>query len=443
MNNTTIDLKQSLQHPEWLYDATLYEMNVRQLTEEGTLKAATERLDFLRGMGIDAVWLMPIYPIGKVERKGSLGSYYSIRNYTRINPEMGTMRDFDNFVKRAHKLGMKVLLDWVANHTARDHEWLKRCPMEWYEREEDGRAKVPWDWSDTAKLNYANHEVWHGQIEAMRFWVEKHAVDGFRCDMAMLVPIEFWQEAARELRALKPDLMLLAEAEEQNLFEGGTFDACYGWEVHHLMNDIAQQRCRLHPLREWLYRDRERYPRSAVRMTFTSNHDENSWSGSEFERMGAAHEVMSVLSFLWPQSLPLIYTGQEVGYDHSFAFFDRDPIPEESYRENSFTERYRRLIALKKEQRALRSGELGGEVIEIRNNAEDCLMVMTREAEGSRVVAELNLSPYRIHADYCTGIYAGSYRDGLTQEELELPYHVEHDMEPWGYRILVQDTKKQ
>ncbi len=427
-------------HPDWLYDAVLYEMNVRQLTPEGTLRAAAEKLEFLRDIGIDAIWLMPIYPIGREGRKGSLGSYYSIRDYCRINPEMGTLKDFDAFVRRAHQLGMKVLLDWVANHTARDAKWVTKRPADWYEREADGTPKVPWDWTDTAKLNYANHAVWQGQQEAMRYWVEKHGVDGFRCDMAMLVPIEFWHETARVLRSVKPDLLLLAEAEQQNLFDEGTFNACYGWEVHHLMNDLAQQKCRLWPLRDWIYADRTKYPRHAVRMTFTSNHDENSWSGSEFERMGEAREILTALTFLWPQSLPLIYTGQEVGYDHSFAFFERDFIP--AYVENDTTALYRRLAALKHEHPALRSGEKGGEVIEIRNNAEDCLMVMVREVEGSHVVAELNLSPYRIHADYHTGIYAGSYLDGLTGRVEELPMHVERDLEPWSYRILTCKTEK-
>ena len=173
-------------------------------------------------------------------------------------------------------------------------------------------------------------------------------------------------------------------------------------------------------------------------MSFTSNHDENSWSGSEFERMGAAREVMAVLSFLWPQSLPLIYTGQEVGYDHSFAFFDRDPIPH--YAANEATAFYRQLTAIKHENPALRSGELGGEVIEIRNNAEDCLMVMVREVAGNRVVAELNLSPYAIHADYQTGIYAGIYRNAMTGAEEELSSHVERDLAPWSYRILTMKT---
>ena len=193
-----------MRHPAWSYNAVLYEMNVRQLTPEGTLRAATERLAFLRELGIDAVWLMPVYPIGRVNRKGSLGSYYSIRDYCAVNPEMGTAADLDAFVAEAHRLGMKVLLDWVANHTARDARWIAEKPADWYERDAQGEPAVPWDWTDTAKLDYANRAVWQGQIDAMRYWLEEHAVDGFRCDMAMLVPIDFWREAVRQLRRTKP-----------------------------------------------------------------------------------------------------------------------------------------------------------------------------------------------------------------------------------------------
>ena len=425
-----------MRHPAWSYNAVLYEMNVRQLTPEGTLRAATARLAFLREMGIDAVWLMPVYPIGRVNRKGSLGSYYSIRDYCAVNPEMGTTADLDAFVAEAHRLGMKVLLDWVANHTARDARWIAEKPADWYERDAQGEPAVPWDWTDTAKLDYANRAVWQGQIDAMRYWLEEHAVDGFRCDMAMLVPIDFWREAVRQLRRTKPDLFMLAEAEELNLFEGGTFDACYAWQMHHLLNDVAQQKVRVTALRDYLRADRGRYPHSAMRLSFTSNHDENSWGGSEFARMGAAREAMTAFAFVAPRGLPLIYTGQEVGYDHSFAFFDRDPIPAERYAANAATAFYRRLIALKHASPALAAGERGAEMVEIRNNAEDCLLTFVRETAGNRVIAVMNLSPYAIHADYRTGIYAGTYTDAMTGLPYELRDRVEEEMAPWSWRIL-------
>lgn len=413
----------------------LYEMNIRQLTPEGTFAAAAKHLPFLRDLGVDAVWLMPPYPIGREGRKGALGSYYSVQDYCAVNPEFGSLEEFDFLVAEAHRLGMKVLLDWVANHTARDARWLREKPYDWYERDAQGAAAVPWDWTDTAKLNYANHDVWQGQIDSMLYWVENHNIDGFRCDMAMLVPVEFWQEVSKTLHAAKPDIFMLAEAEEQNLFDNA-FDACYGWEVHHLMCDIAQGKTRVDALRRWLYADRDRYPQSALRMMFTSNHDENSWSGSEFARLGDAVRIMAALTFVLPQSLPLIYTGQEVGYDHSFEFFDRDPLP--SLEANEWSDFYRTLTSLKHRSKALDSGECGGSFVEIRNNAEDCLMTFVREKEGSRVVCVMNVSPWSIHTDYHTGIYAGAYRDVMSGEEVVFAEHVERDMAPWEFVIMEQ-----
>ncbi len=415
----------------------LYELNVRQFTAEGTFAAARERLPFLRSVGIDAIWLMPIYPIGVEGRKGSLGSYYSIRDYKGINEEFGTAADLRDFISAAHSLGMRVLLDWVANHTARDARWLDEKPYDWYEREADGTAKVPWDWTDTAKLNYANHDVWLGQIDAMRYWVEEFGVDGFRCDMAMLVPIEFWQEASEALHRIKSDIFMLAEAEEDNLFDRA-FNMSYQWNIHHIMCDIAKGARRVWDMRNAIHSERAKYPREAMRMSFTSNHDENSWSGSEQSRFGAALDVMSVMTFLMPSTMPLIYTGQEVGYNHSFEFFERDAIPTEAYVENRTTELYRRLTSLKHKERALAAGERGGEMIEIENNAKDCMMTFVREVDGSRVVAIVNLSPYTIHADFRTGIYAGKYYDAITGERVVLGDHVERDIAPWQYQILVK-----
>lgn len=227
---------------------------------------------------------------------------------------------------------------------------------------------------------------------------------------------------------------MLAEAEELNLFDKA-FDMGYAWEIHHMMCDIAKGERRVWDLRNTLYADRERYPQSAMRMMFTSNHDENSWSGSEQNRFGEALEIMTALTFLWEASMPLLYTGQEMGYDHSFLFFDKDAIPEE-YQQKDYSQLYRKLIQLKHSQAALQAGERGGRIIEIENNAKDCLMTIVREVEGSRVVAILNLSPYTIHANYNNGIYAGTYTDAMSGEEVILPVHLEQDIKPWGYTIL-------
>lgn len=425
-----------MQHAVWSYDAVVYEMNVRQLTEEGTLLMAMRHLQHLKDMGVDAVWLMPVYPIGVVERKGELGSYYSISDYCAINPEFGTMADFDAFVEEAHRLGLKVLLDWVANHTARDAKWLKDKPMSWYERDEQGVAKVPWDWSDTAKLNYAEKGVWQGQIDAMKFWVREHGVDGFRCDMAMLVPLEFWQDVRRELQSVKPNIFMLAEAEGAEFFDKA-FDACYGWELHHAMVAVAQGKTRVWTLRDKIYSVLNDNPRTSMHMSFTSNHDENSWSGSEQSRFGEALSAMSALSFVLPKSLPLIYTGQEIGYDHSFKFFDKDAMPQFEW--NNATEIYHRLCEMKHDCSSLRSADLGGSYIELNTNAPDCLLAFVREDEHSRVVYIANLSPYKIFADFHTGIYAGGYKNVISGETETLYEHTWGDMEPWSYRLLVQN----
>ena len=378
----------TMQHPAWAYDAVLYEMNVRQLTPEGTLKAAAGKLEFLHGMGVDAVWLMPIHPIGEAGRKGALGSYYSIRDYCAVNPELGTLRDFDAFVRKAHELGMKVLLDWVANHTARDARWIDEKPADWYERDADGAPAVPWDWTDTAKLNYANPDVWSGQIDSMRFWVER-GVDGFRCDMAMLVPIDFWQTSFAELKEKRPDLYLLAEGESAELHDRA-FDATYTWELHHLLNDVAQGKKGVAELKAYLAADAEKMPREAMRLMFTSNHDENSWAGTEFERMGDAVRAMAVLCFTLPQGQPLIYTGQEVGYDHRFEFFEKDPMPVTEA--NEFTAFYRSLCALRHDNEALAAGERGG-AFRYLEGMPDGVLGFVRETDGNRVNCLVNLTP--------------------------------------------------
>ena len=425
----------TMQHAVWSYDAVVYEMNVRQLTDEGTFTAAMRHLRHLKDIGVDIVWLMPIYPIGEVERKGSLGSYYSISDYCAVNSEFGTMADFDAFVEEAHRLGIKVILDWVANHTARDAKWLKNKPMSWYERDENGIAKVPWDWSDTAKLNYAEKEVWQGQIDAMKFWVAEHKVDGFRCDMAMLVPLAFWQEARRELESVKKDIFMLAEAEGVEFFDNA-FDACYGWELHHSMVDVAQGKSRVWELRNKIYSLLNDFPQSSMHMSFTSNHDENSWSGSEQSRFGEALEAMMALTFVLPKALPLIYTGQEIGYDHSFAFFDKDAMPK--FEPNEATERYRCLCEMKHSFSALNSADKDGSFVEINNNAPDCLLTFVRENEHDRVVYIANLSPYKVFADFHTGIYAGEYKNVLSGEAETLYEHTWGDMEPWSFRLLAK-----
>ena len=208
----------------WAYNAVVYEMNVRQYTEEGTFDAAREHLPRLRELGVDIVWLMPIHEIGVKGRKGTLGSYYAIKDYKSVNHEFGTLEDFDEFVAEAHRCGLKLIIDCVANHTSPDCAWVTEKPADWYMRDSLGNTLVEYDWTDIAKLNYDNPDVRDAVRDAMRFWLDR-GIDGFRCDMAFIVPQDFWAETIPALRSeYDRPLYFLAEGEKPWLHEVG-FDA--------------------------------------------------------------------------------------------------------------------------------------------------------------------------------------------------------------------------
>ena len=369
-----------------LENSVVYEMNVRQYTPEGTFAAAQQELPRLAELGIDILWLMPIYPIGVDGRKGPLGSYYAVRNYCEVNPEFGTLEDFDNFLAEAHRLGLRVVLDWVANHTSPDNVWVTERPADWYERDAQGNTTFTADWSDTANLNYENHEVWNGMAGAMRFWMER-GIDGFRCDMACEVPLEFWQEAISGLRADYPNMYMLAEGEEPLLHSLSGFNSSYSWELHHMMNAIARGEQNIPELLAYLEKDAARHPAEAFRLMFTSNHDENSWAGTEFERMGDAAKIMAVLTFTLPNGQPLIYTGQEMGWNKRFEFFQKDPVP--AWEKNEYFDFYKELIAIRHANPALAAGANGGafEVV----STEDSVLVFTRTLPNNKVTVKAEL----------------------------------------------------
>ena len=292
-------------HPEWTYNSVVYEVNIRQFSPEGTFKGVEAQLPRLKDLGVDVLWLMPMYEIGTEGRKGTLGSYYAISDYKKVNPEFGTMEDFEQLLSAAHAMGFKVILDWVANQTAPDNVWMTEKPADFYERDAQGNAIWEYDWTDTRSLNYGNQEVWWAQDDAMRFWLEK-GVDGFRCDAAGEVPADFWYGILLKMNADYPEIYLLAEAERDNLADPlVTFDANYAWELHHLLNGLAQGGKSVKDLQDYVTRDAKRFPREAFRLTFTSNHDENSWAGTEFEREGDAAKACAVLCFTLPNSQPL------------------------------------------------------------------------------------------------------------------------------------------
>ncbi|WP_425230855.1 alpha-amylase family glycosyl hydrolase [Sphingomonas sp.] len=378
-------------HQPWTRDATIYELNVRQFSAQGTIAAAARQLPRLKRMGVTIVWVMPIQPIGVRERKGTLGSYYSISDYDAVNPAFGTVADFRGFVAQAHALGLKVILDWVANHTAWDHPWVAQHP-DWYQRGADGSIHgYEYDnghdvehWSDVIGLDYRAPGVAPAVIAAMRFWLVETGIDGFRCDVAGRVPLAFWLRARAELERVKPGQFWLAEADRADLHRA--FDMTYDWSLYHRLVDIAAGRADAQGLREWLAAEQTAYPADAYRMAFTSDHDENSWQGSDAELYRDHLPVFAVLAATLP-GMPLVYDGQEAGLNNRLQFFERDPIRWGGYALQPF---YTRLLALKRLP-ALANGAAGAPVAWI-ETGDDHVAAFRRVKQGHGVIVVANLS---------------------------------------------------
>lgn len=432
-NQTKVKASKSKYPPEWAYTSNIYEVNLRQYTPEGTINAFKKHLPRLQGMGVEILWFMPIQPIGVKARKGPLGSYYSIKDYMAVNPEMGSMEDWIEMVDEAHRLGMKVLLDWVANHTAFDHYWAKDHP-EFYNKDEKGNIISPVeDWSDVADLNYDNKELREAMIRNMKFWVDASGIDGFRCDMAHMVPTDFWQSARRELEIAKPGLFMLGETEDPGLYKEA-FDMTYGWKLHHTMVDIAKGEKNANDIRKYL-KELDSWPPNGFIMYFTDNHDENSWQKSAYDRFGESLEAFDVLTF-GLKGMPLIYSGQEAANKKVLRFFDKDTIDFSSFPMQDF---YSKLLKLKKTQPALMHGERGGEYIDIPNGADENVLSFVRKKGDSKILFVLNLSSKSQKIKLKSAELAGFTSDYFDSkaEPLTLKESYSLKLKPWEYKVYV------
>ena len=380
-------------HVPWSRQAAIYEINVRQFTAEGTLKAATADLPRLERMGVDILWLMPIQPIGQKNRKGTLGSYYSIRDYTAVNPEFGALDDVRAFVRAAHAQGMKVILDWVANHTAFDHPWTREHE-DWYKLDARGKifpvtfnAGTPNEehWSDVTGLSYEQPALRDAMIAAMQFWVREADLDGFRCDVASSVPTPFWERARRELDAVKP-MFMLAESDAIDLHRSA-FDMTYSWDLARLFHEVGQGKAGAPELRDWVAKEPHGFPPSAYRMRFTANHDFNSWNGTDAELYGDNYLPLAVLTFTLP-GMPLIYGGQESRLTKRLEFFEKDPI---AWKTRELQPFYTRLLALKHAHPALANGQYGG-ALTLLDGGNERLFAFKRALGADSVAVVVNVS---------------------------------------------------
>lgn len=419
-------------HPEWSYDKSIYELNIRQFSEEGTFAAVEKELPRLKEMGFGIIWLMPIHPIGEKNRKGTLGSYYSVKDYLDVNPEFGTKEDFRSLVNKIHELGMYVIIDWVANHTAWDNPLTESNP-DWFTKDANGNFVPPVDdWSDVIDLNYDYRELWDYKIGALKYWVEEFNIDGYRCDVAGMVLVEFWNEASKQLDKIKP-VFMLAEDEGVIMHEKA-FDMTYAWEFHKIMNSIAKGEKNVSHIISYFEREQQRFPPEAFRMHFTSNHDENTWNGTVFERLGDAAETFAALTFVIP-GMPLVYNGQEAGMDKRLQFFEKDPI---EWKEHPFSQLYTNLINLKTSNSALHNGERGGDMIILNNSEPESVFSFMRIKDDNKVFALFNLTSNIVTVTIPGEILSGNFKEFPAGNEHMFEGAAAFTLEGWEYKIFTR-----
>jgi len=417
--------------PAWAHHTNIYEVNVRQYTPEGTLNAFASHLPRLKDMRVETLWFMPLQPIGRKHRKGTLGSYYSISDYISLNPEYGSVNDFRILVNEAHDLGMKVIIDWVANHTSWDHVWTETHP-EFFSKNEHGYFRSPYpDWSDVIHLNYDNKELWDAMVNAMEFWINNFNIDGFRCDMAHLVPLDFWKYARTELDKNKK-LFWLAETEDAHYHEA--FDVSYTWEFLHTMEAYWKRETNIHGLDAVLQRYNYAFPKNAIRMFFTSNHDENSHSGSEYERLGHAAKAFAVFCATW-NGIPLVYSGQELPNSQRLQFFEKDPVQWTGiFGLHNF---YKTLLELHTSHPALRAGDENVATYRISASENEQVFSFLRKNGEREVLVILNLSANDdLYFEIRDEIVSGIYRNVFSRELIDLTVIRNLAIKAWDYLIF-------
>lgn len=438
---------------DMLESAIIYEANIRQYSPEGTFDAFTQDIPQLKELGVKVIWLMPMYPISMKKRKATgdksiediedpeerkkyLGSYYAISDYKAVNPDFGTMEDFDELVQTAHENDMYVILDWVANHTGWDHAWIEEHP-EYYTKNDKGEITdpindatgEPWGWTDVADLNFDNEGLREAMKKDMLFWIEEHDIDGYRADAAHSVPTDFWEDIAADLREVKP-VFMLAEAESPKELFHNAFAMGYNWEGHHIMNSIAQGDKTAKDWDDYMQKVDSTFQEDDFLMNFVTNHDENSWAGTVEERMGDASEAMLAMTYTLP-GMPLIYSGQEYDMNKRLEFFVKDTIPKKKGKVYPLLEK---LGKLKTSSVALHGGKSAASYIDVETSADEKVLAFKREKNGKTLyyIANMTAEPVEFSADL-----EGDFTDYMSDSEMKLTKDQQMSFKGWEYRILI------
>ncbi len=418
--------------PAFLAASNLYEVNLRQYTPEGTIRAFMKHLPRLKNMGVEILWIMPIHPIGIKNRKGTLGSYYSIKNFRDVNPEFGTKSDFRDLVTEAHRLDMKVILDWVANHAAWDNVWTLTNP-EYFVRDIAGNFKAPYDWDDVIQFDHTNPGEQQAMIEAMKFWVAEFDIDGFRADLAHLTPLPFWINARTQLTAVKDELVWLAETEEIDYHKA--FDISFGWRWMHDTEDYCKGKKTFEALGDTLHYYDTGFPHDALHMYFTSNHDENSWNGTSFEKYNGYVKALSVFNATW-HGIPLIYSGEELPLGKRLAFFDKDVIDWNG--DVALHDFYNSLLTLRRKSKAITAGKLSKPVC-MGGAIQKKILAFSRRMDNSVLIVLINMDDKGVEFHFSTEHIHGHYTNIFSGEKQYLGEGGIVSLEPGEYLVLSND----
>ena len=434
-NPVVSDTLQMDGHPAWIMNGNIYEVNVRQYTPEGTFQAFAKHLDRLKEMGVQTLWFMPINPISKVDRKGSLGSYYAVSDYTAINPEYGTMDDWKALVTQMHEKGFKVLIDWVPNHTGADHYWLQKHP-DFYVKDSTGKPVSQFDWTDTRKLNFNNPELRDTMIKQMKYWITETGIDGLRCDYAVGPTRGFWKDCIKELKATK-NVFMLAEADSAWLHDVG-FDATYSWPEFNMQKLIASGKRNASAFDSVLAFTDATLPKNGLRLFFTSNHDENSWNKADFATMpGASHAPFAILTQTMKRSIPLIYSSQEEPLLRSIKFFDKDTIGFSKFERAGF---YEKLLKLRSSSQALSAN---APFIRINTtDMDDKIYAFARQKHGQKVVVILNLTNNQQSFMLDNELLSGDATELFSGNKETIQGPKQFSLPAWGYLVYTYAALK-
>ncbi|WP_394759083.1 alpha-amylase family glycosyl hydrolase [Flavobacterium sp.] len=432
--------------PELAENAVIYEANIRQYSPEGTFNAFAKDIPKLKKLGIKILWLMPVHEIGikkrkakinvsieentdSIEKKKYLGNPYSVKDYRSINPDFGNKADFEKLVKAAHKNGIYVILDWVGNHTAWDHAWITQRP-EYYTHDKEGNIVSPYDWTDVAKLDYKNQGLRLAMLEEMKYWLKEFNIDGFRCELAAEVPVDFWEKTKIELNKIKPVFMLM-EAEKTSLMTNA-FDMQYAWKMHYIMNGIAKEEKTIASFDSQMVLNDSLCEKDDIYMNFISNHGENFWNGTEYERMGESVGVFTALTYLIP-GMPLIYSGQEYDLKERLKFFEKDTIP---HTVGKMMTIYEKLGKLKSENPALNGGKNPASYHRILTSDDLKILAFEREKSGNKIIFLSNLTKTNT---VFTAPIEGIFTDYMSGQKITFAKDQKLNLKPWEYKILIAE----